>query len=524
MTFWARENLSSWSKPKARLTRLKEGTNKGLGKTGSDKLLTPLPPILPFGPDIWPISYVDTGGWIWKEWAMFFCRLISVVMLALALAVPSLADELGLPEARELALKNNPLIKAAQAEERAARAGIDLARSNFLPRLDLSQSYIRTNSPPQVFSFKLSQRDFHQSDFALDRLNRPSPITNLRTELVLTQPIFNRGREITGYRLAKIRQAMAREALRQTRQKVLLQVEEAFLNWLLAIDAHQVMASAVETAEANLKTVKARYQAGTALKSDLLQAEVHLASLKKEELAAKNRIQVALSALNVAMGLPPGRLWQPRRPQIYINPQGLTLKQWTETALKQRPEAVFFTLLVEAARLRVKQAKMEFLPAINLQGIYEYNSAGIGDPSGDAWMVIARADLNLFKGLGDVSALKKARAELLKTEARQRDINQQIRHQVREAYLNLETAHSQVEVTQKAVSQAEEGLRIVEKRYRQGLTIITELLDAQTALKRARLEHLQALYTWRLAWTRLRYTAGTLIDEIKVSPKEKTPK
>ncbi|WP_456433793.1 TolC family protein [Thermosulfuriphilus sp.] len=423
---------------------------------------------------------------------------------------PALGQKLGLEEAKELALKGNPLIKAAEAESKAAQAGVSLAKSRFWPRLDLSQSYIRSNSPPQVFSAKLSQEDFHQADFALERLNHPSPLTNLRTELIITQPIFNRGEEITNYRLARIRKEMALVALEQTRQQVLLQVEEAFLNWLLSIDAHEVVKMALETARANLKTVSARYQAGSALKSDLLQAEVYLASLEKEELAARNRIQVALSALNLAMGTPPEKFWEPKRPQSQINPQGFNLTKWTEVALERRPEARFFGLLTEAAKWRVKRAKMEFLPALNLQGIYEYNTAGFGDPSGDAWTVIARADFNLFKGLGDVSALRKARAELLKAESRQRDILQRIKHQVREAFLNLETARAQVEVTRKAVSQAQEGLGIVEKRYSQGLTIITELLDAQTALKKARLEHLEALYSWRLAWSRLRYTAGLL--------------
>ena len=80
-------------------------------------------------------------------------------------------------------------------------------------------------------------------------------------------------------------------------------------------------------------------------------------------------------------------------------------------------------------------------------------------------------------------------------------------------FLDLETAKAQITVTKEAAGQARESLRIIQKRYHNGLAIITELLDNETALLKAKLENLRALYDYKMAWAQMKWAAGVMNDK-----------
>lgn len=421
-------------------------------------------------------------------------------------------ESLSINKACELALKNNPVLKARQAATIAAHQDVNAARSRFLPQVNVREAYVRSDNPVQVFSDKLIQQNFKTTDFEIHRLNYPTLHSNIKTQFILTQPLFNRGREFADYKTASFFEKMSAAAEMQTRQKVLLEVQRAYLAWLLAIDTDRVLVKTVETAASDVKLTDARFRAGTVLKSDLLQSQVHLASLQREKLSAQNRIAIERANLNVAMGIAPEHQWQAVYPDVPPANEHRDLAYWKRTALERRPELTYVVMNREAARMTVKKHKMNFLPALNFSSIYEYDSEGLHGANGDNVTIMITADFNIFNGLGDFSLLKKAKAEELKAQAIEKDIEQNILNEVHRAWLNLATAQAQIAVTEKSANEAEEGLRIVQQRYKNGLTIITELLSSETALSRARLAHLQSLYDYQLAHSELKWAAGILFE------------
>ena len=84
-----------------------------------------------------------------------------------------------------------------------------------------------------------------------------------------------------------------------------------------------------------------------------------------------------------------------------------------------------------------------------------------------------------------------------------------IRLELKEAVLRLANAEENIPTTRKAIEQAEENLRVNEERYKAQVTTITEVLDAQTLLTRARVNNLTALYNHNLAKAKLRRALGT---------------
>ncbi len=65
-----------------------------------------------------------------------------------------------------------------------------------------------------------------------------------------------------------------------------------------------------------------------------------------------------------------------------------------------------------------------------------------------------------------------------------------------------------------AISQAEETLRIISNRYKNGLVTIVSLLDAEVALQQARTNHFNRLHDYKVAMIRLLLSAGTIDQRI----------
>lgn len=417
---------------------------------------------------------------------------------------------LSLKQAIALALEYNPGLLATFSGVKVAGYGVSKAKSRFLPRLDLISSYSYSNNPVYVFGSKLEQEVFASQDFKLDRLNTPDPLGNWKSGFYLTQSLFNQGQNWSGLKLSKLQLKLAEQSREQRKQRVILEVEQGFLHWLLAQERFAVLDHAVKTAQANLQVIESRYDSGTALKSDLLQTRVHLARLQKERLAMKNQIALAMSKLNLVMGQSIEQQWSPVFPKFAAPVQPGPLTIWLARAKKQRPEVRWYRIRQEMAKVMVQKSKLAFLPALNLKGGYERDARTWSGPAGDNFIVQAELAFNLYAGQGEEKSLRQAEAAAKEIAFLARENGQHIVHQVRSAWLDLQTAKQQLLVTAQSVAQSEEGLRIVQKRYANGLTIITELLSAQTALKQARLDHLEARYAYQLDLARLYWAAGVL--------------
>src|SRR5262245_37352821 len=79
--------------------------------------------------------------------------LMGKILGIFALTAPLMAEEfLSLRQAVDLALRSNPQVAAASAGEKEAEARIHQARSGYLPRVQLSESFQRSNNPVFVFT------------------------------------------------------------------------------------------------------------------------------------------------------------------------------------------------------------------------------------------------------------------------------------------------------------------------------------------------------------------------------------
>lgn len=425
------------------------------------------------------------------------------------------ASEAGAPltlgEAVLLALKENPGLRAAGFSLPAAEAQVARARARFLPQIGFFQTYSTSDNPAQVFTNKLNQRRFTAEDFLLDNLNNPAPYSNFRTGLLASQPLFQAGEAYLGYRQAQLgREAAASQVLAQ-RQQLIYRVTQAYFGRQLAEARLKVVQEAKKTAAANRTLVQARFDTGAVVRADLLSADVHLARLTQEELAAAGQVEIARSALATAVGAPEVTTRSLALAPREAAPVPGNLENLQKIAAEQRPDLKRLALAAQIARQEHTKARLNYLPRLNVTAEYDVDQRYLFGSSADSYTVMAVMHLNLFNGLANLARVREARAKAAQAQEEQREFLDLIRHQVTESVQNLKTAQARLQVGKAAVDQAREGLRLIRLRYEEGLTILVDLQTAENAKKEADLNYLNALFDTHLAHAGLELALGTLI-------------
>ena len=96
--------------------------------------------------------------------------------------------------------------------------------------------------------------------------------------------------------------------------------------------------------------------------------------------------------------------------------------------------------------------------------------------------------------------------------AEQEHLANQIRLEVVRAHQQYISVRERLDLAVEVVAQARETLRIVQDRYQEGLTTITEVLRAQTTLVRTRQNLLGARYEYYLSYAQVLMACGQLTD------------
>ena len=433
----------------------------------------------------------------------------AAILAAGAAGAADTPRSLSLAAAIQTAATQNPAILAARHTVATAEANIVQARSGYLPQVDFTQDYRRTDNPMWSFGTRLNQGEIAAQDFDPARLNNPDAIPNFATSFSLGWSLYDGGHTAIGVRQAEDARQAAALGLARTRQQVIARTAQAYVGLLLARRNITVLDTALETARAHLKMVQSRFDSGFVVKSDLLRAQVRMGELQQSLLQAESSAQVAQAALNAMLGIAENDPLKLATPLDKCRTLEGALDGWLQTALATRPDLQQLKLQETIAEAEIRRTKAGHYPHLNLMGNYEINSEAL-DEFKENYTVGAVMRINLFSGRRISAGTRAARTSLAQLQALRRDMELGIRVQTRRAFLSAVSAWQQIEVAREAVQQAEEGLRIVGNRYQSGLLTIVALMDADVALQQARTRHFKALHDYKVARIQLAAAAGTL--------------
>ena len=437
------------------------------------------------------------------RWLVLLCAMVGLGAAA--------QEPLTLRQAIQQALGANPEAKEATAETHEAKANASLARAQLIPQLNFTEDISRGDDPVYVFGSKLRQQAFTQADFAVDTLNRPRPIDDFASRFSGSWSAFDSFKTQKTIHSADLMRKSADSLAQAVNQKIVLDVVEAYQSVLYAERQIDIAQHEQETAEALLSSVSDHVNAGLAVDSDRMSAEVNVAARKQELIAAQGELEMAWAQLRAAMGAPDLKETelQPITPHGF--PQ-LALDQELQTALKTRSDFAALTQAQSAQAEAVSAAKVGFGPRINAYGNWEQDRSTFAGSGGNNW--VAGVQINI-----DIAPFSK-RAQLQhevaardRVDAQVASYRQQVGLQVTQAHIQRQTAQLSLQTAQAAVDQSTESLRILRNRYGAGLATITDLLRAEDAERQSQTSYWHAVYGNAAAYAQLLFATGTLTPD-----------
>ncbi len=425
-------------------------------------------------------------------------RLQLVLALFLALS-PFTAHALSLEEGLKIVTETGRDVTIARSDEDVARATVSLARSPWLPWVDLygRETWLRYQ-PESKLPFSIPGASTNSIPVSQDQF--------LTYGVRATQLLYDFGKTSSSIDAAQNGLKAREIGTDRSKNQAALDFITMYLDLLESEKLLQVAREEVQQYEAHKKDTEARYGAGVVTKNEVLQATVTLADSRQRLLTAENLRSLRESKLNSILLKPLNDAIQPD--EIRASPSaGMTLEDAWISAEASRALLKEMDAAIAAKEQNVKTAQAEYLPTFYVSGGYEYSENRYMVHQ-DNWSAIAGVNINLSSGGASRSRAALARAELRSLRLSRDKLLDGIRLEVKAAYLDLQSSAQKIEVTKTAVAQAEENLRLQRLRYREGVGTATEVLDAVTLLTTAESNSWKSLYGFKRAEAVLLNAAG----------------
>lgn len=433
-------------------------------------------------------------------------RLVILSLLLPLWSCPGFAAELTLREALRAAVADRPSVQAARARAAAAAAAVGEARSGWMPRLTLRESYTRTDEPAGSLFIALNQeRNVMAGPAGYDFID-PDAQDDFETRLQLSQTLYDPLVDFTLRQARKQGEAAAAGAAWSAE-------EAAFAAFCAYLDVQHagaalawVESSRQEAAEI-ARLAQERREAGVGLKADELRAAVQLAEAQRRELGARNDLTLARRRLALAAGRSGGE----EGIAAPLDESGFP--SVTELNVEQRADLRALGLEVESTKLAVSRSRAEWLPRLGLAAHYAWHDEDrpFGDAA-EAWAVGAGLEWELFDGLRRSATAARTAAEQRGAAARLDDARREQEFRLAEARLRTEEARLQRDSARQAVQAAAESQRLLQERFGAGLLDLADLLAAQSALDRARYDAAGADHRLLLALGNIHFQTGRFLQ------------
>ncbi len=398
-----------------------------------------------------------------------------------------------LEEAWATALAADQRLQAGQDRVSAASCNYVAAKRAAWPSLSHRTGYTFLTDDPS-FAFAGTSFSFLDDNFAASATTAKMPLYT--------------GGQIRNSAHAALAEVNAnKENLRRSTLDIKLEVATAYTSILRARRAVEVAAANVESLRAHEKVIRTLLERGQVPKNDLLAAEVALADARQLGIQADNALATAEATYNRLLGRP---LNQPVEiEEREVPPPSSDLEMLTTQALSLRPELAALASQANALRFQAESVRGNLRPKLGVEGGLLYLESPSIDPNtlgafmfGLEWKPIdggaTRAKSNALEH--SASAASRTRQYMISV----------IRLEVQTAWLAERETRQRLEVTAKAISQAEENLRAAKIRFQNGAAINTEVLDAESLRRRSYGNYHNSVYDAVLATFRLQRAVGTL--------------
>ncbi|MBT5414303.1 MAG: TolC family outer membrane protein [Rhodospirillaceae bacterium] len=418
---------------------------------------------------------------------------IALVTIGMALAAPAQAQTFQEEVVR--LLDTHPEIKAERARTDATNAGVDEALGAFLPRIDLSASnaYAVIDSP----SRRSAAGEPYRGDIK-------------KATLTITQNLFDGFLKDGNLLSAKANYQAAGHVYTRVQQTTLLRGIRAYLDVLRQTRLAVIARENENNLQTQLSLEDERVKRGSGLTVDVLAAKSRLQIAKEQRVAIEGALKNAISLYARAFGAAPdlGAMDEPPNPSGSLP---ATKEEAIRFARKGSPLILERDSQIAAARGAREAAWSGYFPKIDLVGSvnYEEDAEGTLGPKRDG-RIMVQLSWNLYAGGSTTAAVRRTSANLSASMYALNVVDRAVIEEVEREWQNMETAAERVALLENAVNIAAEVLDARTKLRAAGKESAINVLDSESELNFARINHEIALFEAKTARYRLLNAMGRL--------------
>lgn len=461
--------------------------------------------------------------------------IISLVLAGLTLGLHA-QQKISLNDCRKMALENSEQIKIADMQIEKAKAEKAAMKTQYLPSISGSAMGVYLNNTiEQELYLPTVTPDLTTGELTPNIMVNPmtgepvmgadgNPVFNMYAWLplevsvkgaymagvTLQQPIYAGGKIITGNKMASIGVEMAttNQALQKTNS--LYEADQAYWLYVSVKEKVKLANTYKKLLETLVETVNNAYETGMVTKNEVLKAQVQLNQAKLHVQKAESGLELTRMALCRVTGLDYSTQIEATDSVITIEGENI-LAPAADVAL--RPEFNLLQKQVDMAEQQVKLARADYLPMAGVNVGYNY-IGGIkfneNEYKSGNMNVMASVKIPIFhwgEGIKKTQSAKKDQ-EIKQLELEKNSKLMQL--EIEQARLNYNDARIRVNLSNAALVQAEENLRVSNDNYELGIEILPNLLEAQAQWQNAYSETIDAKTDYKLKETALLKALGKL--------------
>lgn len=440
--------------------------------------------------------------------------VILILIFSISALTKAQTKSYTIDEAINTALSNNRDITISVMNVKKAGAAVDQAFGYALPSVNLNGSFSRFLEKPKMpfpdfeamltnatysilFDEQVIPRDNNKYKSMNTVLQSFAQTNNFSADVTITQTLFSSA-VFKGIGASQVYYDLAKADLQSTVSKTVLSVQKTFYGVLLSKEVLDITKQSFENAQANLNDVKALYKEGMVSEFDMLQAEVQVENLRPMVLQMENNLKTAKDGLKLILGVNQQEEIDvignfDYQPYDISNEEGLI-----EEALKSNYDLRTLELKKQVDEAFVELDVSEYWPNIAAFGQYAYNG------SSDDWKfntyssatIGLNFSMNLWQGNRTSNAVQQSTIAYQQTEEQLNQLKDYTFLNVNSKLQELKRVQSLIDVQNRTVEVAERSYHIAKVRYKEGAGSQIELQNTDLALKQARLNRIQSMYSY----------------------------
>ena len=416
----------------------------------------------------------------------------------MAISIPLRTENLA--DVYELALKNDPLLKAAEATYRAGKENRTQGIAGLLPTLSVGGS---TN-----------WNEYRVEEQLIDQYNSNSYLASLN------QPIFRLDKWFQFERGTALSEAASAEFAYQ-QQETMIRVASAYFNVLNSIDSLNA-ARAEEKAIGRQKDLaKKRFDVGLAAITEVQETQAAFDLTVVSRIAREAQLDSARESLTSIVGRDI-KLLSPLSDNFEISlPDPLDRESWVSLGLKNNYQLKAAKLQRDAAQASARSTASNHLPQIDLVGRVSKSTSKQGKFGGfiqnplfgveqDTRQYSIQFNLPLYAGGAISSARRQAYANYDRSKEQAIYAERSTVRDVRSNHFGVQTQVANVTARKQALASAESALEATQIGYEVGTRNTVDLLDAQKRLFQAQRDYASSRYDYIISMLRLKASVGSL--------------